>query len=160
MFDSELEPWAALVLVAACSILFADLTVRSAQGSRLLLAGLDRITLKDRDREAHCESAALLLGYLLGLPCFCFQADTSEALKMILNYRGSMEAYKQQPSKKNSLSNTKPVDANGAKTAFASFGDGLRGFLGGYQSGKSPGISSGATKEESAERGTVLPAMP
>lgn len=43
----------------------------------------------------HCDSAAFLVGYLLGLPCFCFKPDVVEAVKLLREYPDSLNAYKQ-----------------------------------------------------------------
>ena len=51
--------------------------------------------LSDNERQAHCDSSAFLVGYLLGLPCFCFKPDVVEAVKLLREYPDSLNAYKQ-----------------------------------------------------------------
>lgn len=80
-----------------------DVFMRQGVGIQLAIAGFDRLFLKDSDRQAHIDGSALLLGYLLGLPCFCFQPDVAEALKMLKDNVNSLNAYKQTSRNKKLL---------------------------------------------------------
>jgi len=64
---------------------------------RQAAAGLERLLLSDAERVAHCDASALLVGYLLGLPCFCFRPDVVEAVKLLRESVDSLDAY-QQPA--------------------------------------------------------------
>lgn len=72
-----------------------DVALRNAKGFRAAVAGLDRIVLKDAERDSHCDSASFLTGYLLGLPCFCFRPDAAEGLKMLRDSASLLQSYKQ-----------------------------------------------------------------
>jgi hypothetical protein len=72
-----------------------DIGLRNAKELRQAAAGLERLVLKDADRENHSDGAAFLVGYLLGLPCFCFKPDVTEALKMLRDSPESLEVYRQ-----------------------------------------------------------------
>ena len=91
----DLAPWATLVGLLAVFTCLADVGLRQGVGLKAAAAGVDRLVLRDAEREYHSESAAFLLGYLLGLPCFCFQPEVSEAVKMLRDSPGSLSAYKQ-----------------------------------------------------------------
>jgi hypothetical protein len=56
----------------------------TAQGasSKLILSGLNRLFLRDPEREARVQSATFLIAYLLGLPCFCFSPNVMEAVRL------------------------------------------------------------------------------
>lgn len=93
--DSDVHPYAtlwgcALVLAGAADVLLS-------QGGILkkAAAGLERLSLRDKQRDAHTEASAFLVGYLLGLPCFCFQPDVTEALKLLRSSPGALDVYKQ-----------------------------------------------------------------
>ena len=64
--------------------------------------------MKDEERQSHVDAAAFLGGYILGLPCFPFKADVSEAYNMLTDTPGSLFVYK-QPVRK-SLSSSKGSD--------------------------------------------------
>lgn len=95
VFDNDLHNWATLVASGAIAIALADVFARNQVGVKAAIAGFDRLLLKDNMRDADGDSAAFVVGYLLGLPCFCFRPDVTEALKLILDHRSSMEAYQQ-----------------------------------------------------------------
>jgi hypothetical protein len=83
-----------LVMTSALAV-GLDVYFRAGKELRMAAAGLDRLTLRDSEREQHCESAALVAGYTLGLPCFCFRPDTLEALRMFRDSPRALDAYKQ-----------------------------------------------------------------
>ena len=91
----DLKPWATLVGLLAVLSGLADVGLRQGVALKAAAAGVDRLVLSDAEREYHSESAAFLAGYLLGLPCFCFQPEVSEAVKMLRDSPGSLSAYKQ-----------------------------------------------------------------
>jgi hypothetical protein len=76
-------------------LLALDVTFRQATGIRQAAAGLDRLILRDEERQAHCDGSAFLAGYLLGLPCFCYKADVSEAVRLLSDAAESLSVYKQ-----------------------------------------------------------------
>lgn len=59
-----------------------DLTQRKGQELTLALAGINRLFLRDPERDAHVQAATFLSAYLLGLPCFCFSPNVMEAVRM------------------------------------------------------------------------------
>ena len=71
------------------------MTLRQGSSIRKAAAGLERLLLTDEERIAHCDGSALLVGYLLGLPCFCFRPDVVEAVKLLRESTDSLDAYKQ-----------------------------------------------------------------
>jgi len=75
---SDLHPWA--TLFGAFSVLLAGLDAVFRQGVALkaAAAGIERLVLRDDEREEFVEASGLVLGYLLGLPCFAFQPDVTE----------------------------------------------------------------------------------
>ena len=109
--EPDLHAYGTLLSSVALAIALADVFARSATGIKTVIAGIDRLILKDKDRENHSDSAAFLLGYILGLPCFCYQPDVKEALGMFLESRGSMEVYR-QPILKNILKSKDMKDGN------------------------------------------------
>lgn len=95
VFDSDLHPWTTLVGVAALAIGGADVALTQGKNLKQAAAGFERLSLRDKERDAYTESSAFLVGYLLGLPCFCFQPDVSEALKLLRTCPGALDVYKQ-----------------------------------------------------------------
>lgn len=91
--DDELKPWVAAASFVAGLASALDLFFRKGNGIKLAFAGFDRLLSRDPERQAHSDGAALLLGYLLGLPCFCFQPDITEALKMLKEGSDSLLSY-------------------------------------------------------------------
>lgn len=83
-----------LVLTSALSMA-ADVYFREGKELKMAAAGLERLTLRNEEREGHCDAAALLVGYTLGLPCFCFRPDVLEALRLFRDAPSSLEAFKQ-----------------------------------------------------------------
>lgn len=110
-----------LVFIGAASI-GLDVYLRQGQELRMAAAGLERLTLRDSERESHCEAAAFLAGYLMGLPCFCFQPDAMQALRMFSGSSAALSAFKQPLAR--SVSQPKSAAAanlfDAAKNAFGS----------------------------------------
>ena len=71
------------------------MTLRQGSSIRKAAAGLERLLLSDEERVAHCDGSALLVGYLLGLPCFCYRPDVVEAVKLLRESPDSLDAFKQ-----------------------------------------------------------------
>ena len=71
------------------------MTLRQGSSIRKAAAGLERLLLSDDERVAHCDGSALLVGYLLGLPCFCYRPDVVEAVKLLRESPDSLDAFKQ-----------------------------------------------------------------
>ncbi len=81
LFHQDTAPASVLLLlVAAAAVL--DVTQRDGREVRLALAGLNRLFLRDPEREARVQAAAFLSAYLLGLPCFCFGPTVLEAARL------------------------------------------------------------------------------
>ena len=95
-FFQDAQPWATLCGLLALIVSGADIGIRGGKGLKYAAAGIDRLVLRDAERENHCESAAFLTGYLLGLPCYCFQPDVNEALKLLRDAPGGLDVYKQR----------------------------------------------------------------
>ena len=66
--------------------------------------------MRDSERETHSDGAAFLVGYLLGLPCFCFKPDVAEALIMLRDSPEALNLYRQP---KAALVNKKGVSVGG-----------------------------------------------
>lgn len=93
--STDLAPWATLFGLLSVLSGLADVGLREGKGLKYAAAGVDRLVLSDAEREYHSEAAAFLSAYMLGLPCFCFQPEVSEAVKMLRDAPGSLSAYKQ-----------------------------------------------------------------
>ncbi len=100
--NSELHPWATLIGVMFILGTALDATFRDGIGLKDVSAGLKRLVLQDDEREEFIEASGLMIGYLLGLPCFAFQPDVTEAISMLRESRLAMDAYKTQNGKKSS----------------------------------------------------------
>lgn len=96
IFDTAIKPWGVLFGLLAVAIAFADVTFRSGSALRQATAGIDRLVTVDKEREAHCDSAAFLAGYLLGIPTFCYKADPVEALRLLQENPDTLQVYKQK----------------------------------------------------------------
>ena len=99
VLDSDAHPWATLLGVAALAAGSADVAFTQGKNLKCAAAGFERLALRDKERDAYTESSAFLVGYLLGLPCFCFQPDVSEALKLLRTCPGALGVYKQPAAK-------------------------------------------------------------
>ena len=97
--NSELHPWATLVGVVIILGVALDASFRKGVGLRDVSAGLQRLVLQDDEREEFVEASGLMIGYLLGLPCFAFQPDVTEAISMLRESRPAMDSYKIQNGK-------------------------------------------------------------
>lgn len=60
----------------------ATLPQIGGDGTRVLLAGLNRLFTRDLTRECRCEAASFLVAYVLGLPSFSLNPTTLEAIKL------------------------------------------------------------------------------
>ena len=100
-----------LNLSSALSIA-ADVYFREGKELKLAAAGLERLTLRNEEREGHCDAAAVLVGYTLGLPCFCFRPDVLEALRLFRDAPSSLEAFKQPLARPSSLSSPPSSSGN------------------------------------------------
>jgi len=112
-FNDDVHLYATLLGCSAAGIIALDLISRDSKGMKSAISGFDRLVLRDNDRVMHCDSAAFLVGYLLGLPCFPFKPDTVEALKLIRDHPESLEIYKQPLAigkSKGTISNKKITD--------------------------------------------------
>ena len=73
------------------SLSLADVVLRKGDGLRRAALGLNRLVARDREREAHCSAASFLVGYLVGIPTFCFQINTAEALNLLQEHPDSLQ---------------------------------------------------------------------
>mmetsp|Transcript_23762 Transcript_23762/g.30784 ORF Transcript_23762/g.30784 Transcript_23762/m.30784 type:complete len:414 (-) Transcript_23762:278-1519(-) len=81
-----------LLFWALVGTLVYDIINGAGKISGSVAAGLNRLFLKDFEREAQCEAASFLVAYGLGLPCFCFKPNVLEALKMVQNNQGDLQS--------------------------------------------------------------------
>ena len=117
--DSDFHSWATLTggitIIAAAS----DAFFRDSKGLRDAAAGFKRLVLRDEEREEFIEASGLMLGYIMGLPCFAYQPDVNEAIKTLRSKQSSMYAYRMQSSEK--ISNN-PVALQNNDTDFDALG--------------------------------------
>lgn len=66
--------------LTAAAVAF-DVWKRSGSSSNMILNGLNRMFLKDVERESRAEAGGFLSAYYTGLPCFPFQPSAVEALR-------------------------------------------------------------------------------
>ncbi|CAM9119273.1 unnamed protein product, partial [Discosporangium mesarthrocarpum] len=71
-----------LGLLAAVSVAI-DVWKGAGQTSKTILNGLNRLFIRDVERESRAEAGAFLSAYITGLPCFAFQSSAVEALRMM-----------------------------------------------------------------------------
>ena len=128
-----------------------DVGVRQGKGLKLASAGLERLVLKDSERETHSDGAAFLVGSLLGLPCFCFRPDVTEALKMLRDSPESLEVYRQPKAAGLSSSGGKKASSS-SSSSFGLFG------MGGGAS--SSNTKSGSSSDTGLSTTFVLPDIP
>jgi hypothetical protein len=88
-----LHPWATLTSCLLLLYVLGDAFLAQARGLKRAIQGFERLLLRDEDRQSQLDSAAFLAGYLLGLPCFCFQAQSAEALKMLRSNTEDLRLY-------------------------------------------------------------------
>lgn len=60
-----------------------DVWKNSGSSTKLVLSGMNRLFLKDVERESRAEAGAFLTAYITGLPCFAFQPNAVEALRCV-----------------------------------------------------------------------------
>eukprot|EP01038_Epipyxis_sp_PR26KG_P005444 gene5444-7537_t len=94
-FNDDIHPWVTLYSVFILALGGLDVAYKQGLNIRQAVAGFDRLILRDAERESHCDGSAFLIGYLLGLPCFCYKPDVIEALKMTKDAPLTLSAYKQ-----------------------------------------------------------------
>ncbi|CAM9495230.1 unnamed protein product [Ectocarpus sp. 12 AP-2014] len=78
-YDTTIPTVIGAVTAAAVGI---DVWKRSGCTSKMVLNGMNRLFLKDVERESRAEAGAFLTAYMTGLPCFAFQPSAVEALRM------------------------------------------------------------------------------
>ncbi len=89
-FSGDVHPWASLYSSLLLLAGGANVLLRQGKELRQAVAGIERLILRDEDRQAHVDASAFLAGYLLGLPCFCYKPDVAEALKMMQSKQGNL----------------------------------------------------------------------
>lgn len=67
--------------ILTASAMAVDVWKGSGYTSKLIINGLNRLFLKDVERESRAEAGAFLVAYITGLPCFAFQPSAVEALR-------------------------------------------------------------------------------
>eukprot|EP01031_Cornospumella_fuschlensis_P031596 gene31596-38184_t len=95
VFVDELHPYTTLYTVLCTSLGAYDVVLRGGAELKQAVAGLERLVLKDEERQAHVDASAFLAGYLLGLPCFPYKPDVREATKMA-GEAAALTVYQQQ----------------------------------------------------------------
>lgn len=83
-YDTTIPSVIAVITTAAVAV---DVWKRSGSTSKLVLNGMNRLFLKDVERESRAEAGAFLAGYMTGLPCFAFQPSAIEALRCVYSER-------------------------------------------------------------------------
>ena len=116
--EADQLSWA--VVLSSVLALGANVYFRGGKEIRLAALGLERLTLRDSQRESHCDGAAFLTGYTLGLPCFCFRPDVIEALRLVRDSPQTLDVYK-QPLAQPAASTTSSSQSSLLKNAMASF---------------------------------------
>lgn len=101
--EPDLHPWATLAGGVAALITVMDVFFQSGEGLREATAGFKRMVLKDEEREEFVEASGLMLGYLMGLPCFAFQPDVNEAIKTLCSKTSCMNSYMMQRGEGNAI---------------------------------------------------------
>jgi hypothetical protein len=56
------DPYVTLDSLACAGLFGLDIGVQKGKNSRMVAAGLDRLVLRDEERQAHCDGAAFLGG--------------------------------------------------------------------------------------------------
>lgn len=79
---SPTTPALALPTTSPSSFDCSSLSPGNSKVLGLVLAGLNRLFLRDAERESRVQAATFLVAYLLGLPCFCFRPNVLETLRM------------------------------------------------------------------------------
>lgn len=97
IFSHDLHLWTNLYSCLLLLVGSLDVIFQKAKTLRLAIAGLERLVLRDEERQAHVDASAFLVGYLLGLPCFCYKPEVNEALKMLQGSPDNLDVYKQVP---------------------------------------------------------------
>ncbi len=116
-----------------------------ARGVKAAAAGIDRLVLKDPERENHTEAAAFLAGYFLGLPCFCFLPDVGEAMRSMRDYPGSLDAYKQPRAVKAAAAAAAAAVATASANSPSSGGRGVGSLLDKLKRGSSTTSTTSTT---------------
>eukprot|EP00903_Cladosiphon_okamuranus_P016116 g14873.t1 len=78
-YDTTIPTVIGAITAAAVAI---DVWKRAGCTSKMVLNGMNRLFLKDVERESRAEAGAFLAAYMTGLPCFAFQPSAVEALRM------------------------------------------------------------------------------
>ena len=95
IFSQEADQLSWAVVLSSVFGIGLNVYFRGGKEIRLAALGLERLTLRDAQRESHCDGAAFLAGYVLGLPCFCFRPDFVEALRLVRDSPQTLDVYKQ-----------------------------------------------------------------
>ncbi|CAM9264507.1 unnamed protein product [Choristocarpus tenellus] len=78
--DTTVPTVLGLLTAAAVAV---DVWKGAGENSKTVLNGLNRLFVKDVERESRAEAGAFLVAYITGLPCFAFQPSAIEALRMM-----------------------------------------------------------------------------
>lgn len=81
-YDTTIPTVIGIIATAAVAL---DVWKMSGGTSKMVLNGLNRLFLKDVERESRAEAAAFLVAYITGLPCFAFQPNAVEALRLVIS---------------------------------------------------------------------------
>lgn len=80
-YDTTIPTVVGVIATAAVAL---DVWKMSGGTSKMVLNGLNRLFLKDVERESRAEAGAFLVAYITGLPCFAFQPNAVEALRFVM----------------------------------------------------------------------------
>ena len=94
-WNADAHPWATLCGSAVVAVAVLDLTLRQGIALRTAAAGIERLILSDKERQLHCDAASFLMGYLLGLPCFCYKPNVAETVALLQQQPDTLNAFKQ-----------------------------------------------------------------
>lgn len=115
LFVDEIHPWTTIYTGLCALVGIVDVFFNKGVEVKQAAAGIERLILRDPERQAHVDAAGFLAGYLLGLPCYCFKPDVIEALKMVQDYPASLSVYQQTPRDMKSKANVKKDPLNQQK---------------------------------------------
>lgn len=88
-YDTTIPTVVGVIATAAVAL---DVWKMSGGTSKMVLNGLNRLFLKDVERESRAEAGAFLVAYITGLPCFAFQPNAVEALRFVIYCGDAAEA--------------------------------------------------------------------
>lgn len=164
IFVEDLHPYTALYTIL-CTLTGAyDVVLRGGKELKQAVSGLERLILKDDERQAHVDASAFLAGYLLGLPCFPYKPDEREATKMARE-AAALTVYQQQvvrtlkANKQRNKGDNKETDGKGSMTFERLLGEFKNSLGGGKGNGKEVEIQKSPSSLTSSAPTLPMPAV-